>query len=350
MMSFRLNEFVNANSFEQLAALYETIDEKRLHISDTGISESLINRWKIKGLLNFGKETKNQKLILMLPIKQKISFIEFVWIKIANELQTFGITLETINKMAKDLFGKISDNELYKNLITNFKTGDSVQTQENEKLMLFLKLKEESENAFHFLHVLTAQAVVTQEPILMMVFNNETWFPYLEQNNAQYPEDLMRKKQTLPYVSINLTNIVYTYIYQDYLQEMFSGMSMFTAEEANLLYYIAEGNFKKIHVSFKTTTQKPKEIPKAENTFREVIHLFLNQQYRYCTLTDNKGREIKITTKDELAIKLFEDKCKEVKQYKRLLLNHTQNLEANQTETATEKQNKKEETQEQEAK
>ena len=50
---------------------------------DTGINYRVINHWDEKGIIRFGRENKehNQSSVLLI----------FIWIKIVDELRSFGV-------------------------------------------------------------------------------------------------------------------------------------------------------------------------------------------------------------------------------------------------------------------
>src|SRR4051812_8400688 len=111
MLSFKLENFVDTRSLDKLADLYELITDKRLRVKDTGINYRVINHWDNKGLIRFGRNSKEGD--------RKFSFADFIWIKVVNELRSFGVQLPIIKKLADDVYAPIPMMELMDSLAKN---------------------------------------------------------------------------------------------------------------------------------------------------------------------------------------------------------------------------------------
>lgn len=297
MFAFKLDEFVDTKSFDKLAELYEVINEERLSAKDTGINYRVINHWDEKGIIRFGRENKDHN--------RKFSFVDFVWIKVVNELRSFGVGLDVIKKITDDVYDKVPITEVYDQMAKNIKAFEGFEGEDKEGFLEFIKSGEYKNEDFdslglnfHFLHILISEAIATRESVSLILFNDGEWLPFLSHNEHLYPSELIHKIEYHSQIRVNLTNIIYQYILEDYLTEYFSGMFLFTKQEAHLLYYVMEGDFKKIYVFGKSKLDKPQEILKSKTTLQEVMYIFLTKKYKDFILIDKKGKEIKIKTND----------------------------------------------------
>ncbi len=71
--------------------------EKRFTVKDTGVSYRMINHWKDVGIIpDSCFDDKNQDWA-------KFNLVELLWLKVANELRSFGLPLEKIKRVKKDI-------------------------------------------------------------------------------------------------------------------------------------------------------------------------------------------------------------------------------------------------------
>ena len=95
MISIKLEEFIDTKNFEKLGELHELLSEEKLSAGDTGVNYRVINHWDEKGIIRYSRKGKVSN--------RKYSFVDFIWIKIVNELRTFGVSLPVIQKMANEI-------------------------------------------------------------------------------------------------------------------------------------------------------------------------------------------------------------------------------------------------------
>ena len=213
--------------------------------------------------------------------------------------------------------------ELYDNIAKNIDTLEKYEGEDKAEFIEFLKsggYNHEDFNLegfkFHFLHILIAEAVATREAVSIIQFKDGEWIPFLKANEHLYPKELLHKIEFSSQIRINITNIIYTYILEDYLVEYFSGLFLYTKQEANLLYYVMEGDFQKIHVFFKSKKDEPVEIAKSTSTLQEVMQIFLAKEYKDFILIDKKGKEIRIRQDEPTTIMVENNRPGAKRKYK----------------------------------
>ena len=129
MFSIKLDEFTNTKSLDKVAELHEVLNEQRLSAKDTGVNYRVINHWDEKGIIRFTRATKDSN--------RKFSFIDFIWIKIVNELRSFGTQKEAVLEELEKLNQKLSNPKelihfackLATNLAPVWSSGDYFQKQ-----------------------------------------------------------------------------------------------------------------------------------------------------------------------------------------------------------------------------
>jgi DNA-binding transcriptional MerR regulator len=294
MISVKLEEFIDTRSLEKLGELHELLNEERLSAKDTEVNYRVINHWDEKGIIRFTRDKKESN--------RKFSFVDFMWIKIVNELRSFGVQLPAIKKIADDIYEPLPMKELFfhfagcmDEVLKDFE-GDN-----KEELLDFFK-SGEYKNAdydilplkFNYLHILIAEVIATRKSVSIIVFNDGEWLPYIKENEHLYPPELLYKKEFSSQVRINLTELIFKFIVEDYLIEYFNGLNLFTPQERKLLYYIKEGDYKKVFVLFKSKKNEPIEIVKSKTAQEQLIKILREKEYREFILIDKKNNEFRI--------------------------------------------------------
>jgi len=293
MISVKLDEFVDTKSIEKLVELYEVLNEQRLSAKDTGVNYRMINHWDEKGIIRFSRTNKDSN--------RKFSFLDFIWIKIVNELRSFGVKLPVIQKIASDIYEPIPLRELFDNLSDNLNAFKDFEGEDKEDILNYIKSGEyktadfsEVEFNFTYLHILIAEAIATRNSVTLIVFNNGEWFPFIKNNEHLYDDELLRKKEFSSQVRVNITELIFRFILEDYLKEYINGLNLFTKQEQRLLYYIKGGDYKKVFVLFKSKKHEPVEIVKSKTAEEEIMRILREKEYREFILIDKKNNEFRI--------------------------------------------------------
>ena len=307
MLAFKLENFVDTRSLDKLADLHEQVNEKRLTVKDTGINYRVINHWDNMGLIRFGRNSKEGN--------RKFSFVDFIWIKVVNELRSFGVQLPVIKKIAKEIYEPLPMTEIMDTLAQNTQVLKSYKGEDKKEFMEFLKSGEyrsdafkATEQEFNYLQILVIEAIAASNLVSLIVFDDGDWFPYVKSQEHNYPKDLITKKEIRSQVRISLTEIVYRYIVLDAFKDYSDVFGLFNSTEARLLTLIKEGDYKKVFVLFKSKKRAPIEILKSKGALAEITNLIREGEYREFILTDKKGKEFRIrgTDPEEEAAQLKE--------------------------------------------
>lgn len=291
MIAFKLEEFFDSKSLEKLAELHEIITKERLTVKDTGINYRVINHWDEQGLIHFKRKGEEGH--------RKFSLVDFIWIKVVNELRAFGVKLTDIQKITKDVYESLPMKDLMDSLAENLDALKDYQAEDKQGFIDFIKSGEYKqaefpEMNFNYLQIAISEAITTREAISLLLFKNGDWFPFIKSKEHHYPADLLYKKEFHSHVSISITEIVFTYLLEDYLKLYLEEMHIFTTQEAKLLEYVVEDNFKKVFVLFKSKKHEPIEIKKGEDAKEKIMRIIRAKEYREFILVDAENNEFRI--------------------------------------------------------
>lgn len=319
-MSLELEQFIDTRSIESLGNLMETISKERLSSRTLGVSYRTICHWDEKGIIRFSRENSEAN--------RKYSFVDYVWIKVVEELRSFGVELPIIQKIVKDMyapipikdiFGLIAQSQSSLNLLEDEVKNDlklktkktKTETKKNKannepdidkaEFLEFIKSGEFNtadfsgiETKFNYLHMLVAEIISTKKPVSIIVFKNGDWFPYIKENEHLYSEDLLYKKEYESQVLVSLTNLVFNFMLEENMNEFSKEVNLLTTQEINVLNTVVNGDYEKVMVLYKSKKNPPLEIIKSNTAKDELMKVFRKKNYREFIVTDNQGKEFRI--------------------------------------------------------
>jgi DNA-binding transcriptional MerR regulator len=293
MISIKLEEFIDTKSLDKLGELFELLNEERLSAKDTGVNYRVISHWDEKGIIRFSRENKEAN--------RKFSFIDFVWIKVVNELRSFGVSLPIIQKIASEIYEPLPMKELFESFVNHLDAVKDLEGEGKEEFLNFFKSGEYKTAdygslpfKFNYLQILITEAIATRKSVSLIVFSDGQWFPFIKENEHLYTKDQLYKKDFHSQVRVNITDLIFKFIIEDYLIEYLDGLHMFTPQERKLLYYIKEEDYKKVFVIFKSKKQEPLEIVKSKTAQEELVRILREKEYKEFILIDKKNNEFRI--------------------------------------------------------
>ena len=147
---------------------------------------------------------------------------------------------------------------------------------------------------FNYLQVLVVQAIISRNAVSIIVFKDNEWFPYIKDNEHLYPKELLHKKEFSSQVRINITELLFKFITEDFLVKYLNDLKLFTPQEKKLISYVKEGNYKKIVVLFKSKKQVPLEVVKNKEALLEILKVLQENDYREFIVIDKENKEFRI--------------------------------------------------------
>ena len=297
MLTLELEQFIDTRSLDSLGELMTTISKQNLSAKTIGVSYRTICHWDEKGIIRFSRTNADSN--------RKYSFVDYIWIKVVEELRSFGVELPIIQKIVneiyspipiKDIFGVLAENKANLSVLNSLK-DDTEKTE----FLEFLKSGEYKdadftslEKQFNYLHILVAEIISTKKPVSIIVFKNGDWFPYIKENEHLYPEDLLYKKEYESQVCVSLTNLVFNFMLEENMDVFSKEVNLLTMQEINALNIVAKGDFQKLTVLYKSKKIEPLEILKSDKATEELMKVFRKKNFREFIVTDADGNEYRI--------------------------------------------------------
>lgn len=296
MTGINLEEFFDTKSLDKLAGLATVLSEDRLSARDTGIPYRTLNHWDEMKIIRFTRTSDIGN--------RRFNFIDFVWIKVVNELRSLGLNLKMIQQMAKDVYEPMPTEMLFEAMEKSLDKIKQLEGEDKEGYIQFIKSGEykteefkDYMKQFNLLYMLIAESIETRQSVAVIVFNDGEWIPFMKDKEHLYPKELLYKIEFHSQIRVNITDLIFKFIVQDSLSDYANGMSIFNPQEEELLKYVLQGDYKKVMVIFKSKKNEPIEISKNKIAVQQIVNIIRQQEYREFILTDKKGKEFRIRTK-----------------------------------------------------
>ena len=297
MLTLELEQFIDTRSLASLAELMVTISQQNLSAKTIGVSYRTICHWDEKGIIRFSRENADAN--------RKYSFVDYIWIKVVEELRSFGVELPIIQKIVKEIYEPIPIKNIF-SVIAENKTNISAlealkDDAEKAEFLEFLQsgaYKDADfsalEKQFNYLHILVAEIISTKKPVSIIVFKNGDWFPYIKENEHLYSEDLLYKKEYESQVCVSLTNLVFNFMLKENMSVFSKEINLLTMQEIKALDVVAKGNYQKLTVLYKSKKTEPLEILKSKTALTELQKVFRKNNFREFIVTNADGKEYRI--------------------------------------------------------
>lgn len=296
MQPLELEQFIDTRSLDTLTELMERISEERFTAKTIGVSYRVICHWSDKGIIRFSKKTENSR--------RRYSFVDYIWIKVVEDLRGFGVEIPILQKIATEMYAPLPNKEIFALLAEQPHILSSIENigdeADKEGFLNFLKNKEFLDADFsgieakaNYLYLLIADIIATKKAVSIIIFKNGDWLPYIEENKDLYDEDLCYKLKFESHLSVSITNLVFSFMLEEFNDEFGKEVNLLTPQEIKVLDYAAKGHYKTITVFFKSKKTMPLELKKGKATITKLMQVFQNKAYTDFVVTNSKGEAIR---------------------------------------------------------
>jgi DNA-binding transcriptional MerR regulator len=291
MIKFPLDEFFDTKSIDKAIELRTKVSAQRFYVKDLEIKYRVINHWDSEGLIHCTRNAEGGD--------RKFSFADYVWIKVVEELRSFGVPIPTIKTIRDEIYEQLPLKEFYSWMAEDPSILDQHSHPDIGELKEFIKSKEYetadySDFDFLLLYILLSMTIMSREAVSLIVFKDGEWFPYIPSGKKNYPDELLNKMKYSSHISICLLDIIFRFLSSDLAEKALKDLNLLSEKERQLLEEVNSNKFKTVKVSFRSKSQEPLEIKKGKRAKSQIIDILRNKEYRDFFITDNKGVEHKV--------------------------------------------------------
>jgi DNA-binding transcriptional MerR regulator len=300
--------------------------ERIFYLKDTGITPRLFNVWKSQGLVDLPIALDKRSWV-------KLSFCDYLWIRVIDDLRSFGCSIEDIKKVKSaclqdilELSSKhLSEEQIRQSFIKTLKDNTDIPQEQKDRMYelltktntpVFKILKEETGDylttlemmVLNLLHtrsdaslvivltpgedtddgkVLVKQRSKRRSRILVFFYSEE-----FKKLNFPVPTDMIFK---LPHIKLPLARYVADFILQPENEKRVESLNLISKDELTLLKEMRKGGISKVTIYFSQDRIKRIDITKPMEKMEQarLVETFLKNEFVDIEYTAEKGQIVK---------------------------------------------------------
>jgi hypothetical protein len=239
---------LDLQQMDQLPELYEKLREPIFSLKQTGIAPKLYVDWKKAGL---APKTKEQAWT-------RLSFLEFLWLKMAKELRELGLPLARVKALRDYLFAvqEIPAEALTPEMIAKLRDELSKMMPPKEVeafIAEHLSGKVQAAQASYgvqlcLLESLIYAALYRKQEAGMLIFPTGDLAPWLDEMQSMGPEGQVLLGRT--HVFLSITQHLAAFLLDEDKADYIPRLSLLNEEELQVVRAIRNKRFKQVTVTF----------------------------------------------------------------------------------------------------
>ncbi len=286
--------YIGERRYDKILELSERLMQKSFIGTDTGVPYRSINHWENSGLIDNDRgEARSWR---------RFSFVEFIWIRMIDEMRKVGLPMDTIKAVKQSLFQPASIVDLDIHLRSIYQARDTANVyheagrEEMEKDMRdrFDGGVEEQQLDGNWLQHLILSSIVKRCPVILVVFTDGTPFAIHEEPGYFiFPEHLDRLSFET-HVRIPITGIIKEFLRGGLAIERMGDLQILEPNEQTVLRIIHSGQYDSVTVSFKDKKMKSMELRQSQEVTRKIVDVLAAGKYQDISIVQHEGQITKI--------------------------------------------------------
>ncbi|MFD2515831.1 hypothetical protein ACFSRY_18305 [Pontibacter locisalis] len=288
---------LDLQEMDQIPELYEKLREPIFSLKQAGIAPKLYVDWKKAGL---APKTEEQAWT-------KLSFLEFLWLKMAKELRELGLPLARVKALREYLFGNfpISGKNLSPSLLKKLETGlaKAMKPAEVAEVLELVKTGQLDEIlqtfgiGFTLLESMVYSALYHKQEAGILIFPTGDLVPWLDEMQGMGPEGQVLLGRT--HVFLSITQHLAAFILDEDKADYIPRLSLLSEEELQVVRAIRNKSFRQVTVTFdekrQITLRTTSDGVLDEALSKELIETLALKNYQSVELENRGGSKLKFT-------------------------------------------------------
>lgn len=268
--------------------LFDKLEMPLIKAIQMGITQRNLSHW-VK-VLEENTTGNNQK---------KYSFIEFVWLKLVEQLRALNISFDTIKAFKANLHKPIKANGIYSTYDEKVKYINTLGLN-RKKANELLKVLDISQNSkagntvITHLHLSVIDNLINKEPLTFAVFSDGSYIINCRTKNISHTQLEIYKMDNEPFIVVSLNMILHDFIYSDLSGLVIPAIGLLSYGENKLFEILYNGYYVTLTINFSDKKIKPIEFKKSEKTKQQVLDVISKNQFNEILVKQPTGTIIKI--------------------------------------------------------
>ncbi len=286
--------YIGERRYDKILELSERLMQKSFIGTDTGVPYRSINHWENSGLIENGRgEARSWR---------RFSFVEFIWIRMIDEMRKVGLPMDTIKAVKASLFQPASIVDLDIHLRSIYQTRGTAnvyheagrEAMEKDMRGRFDGGFEEQQLDGNWLQHLILSSIVKRCPVILAVFADGTPFAIHEEPGYFiFPEHVDRLSFET-HVRIPITGIIKEFLRGGLVIERLGDLQILEPNEQTVLSIIHSGLYDSVTVNFKDKKMKSMELRQSQEVTRKIVDVLAAGKYQDISIVQHEGQITKI--------------------------------------------------------
>jgi DNA-binding transcriptional MerR regulator len=286
--------YIGDRRYERVKELADGLQQRLFIGTDTGPSYRVLNHWENVGLIDNSRE-EGQRW-------RRFTFVEFVWVRMIDEMRKVGLPVEIIKLVKVSLFqpASIVDLDLHlRSIYLSANGGKDEHKEEREAMERDMRGRfdgghEEQEVDGNWLQHLILSTIVKRCPIVLVVFADGSLFAIHEEpGHFILPEQLDRLSFET-HVRIPITGIIKEFLRGGLAIERMGDLQILEPNEQTVLRIIHSGQYDSVTVNFKDKKMKSMELRQSQEVTRKIVDVLAAGKYQDISIVQHEGQITKI--------------------------------------------------------
>lgn len=285
-----LDDFIGSNTLIRVAELYEQLHNPVFLLKDVGVLYRTVLHWDQQGLLEHSREESQWR---------RYDYIQYVWIKIIDDLRTFGVPIPIIQQVKKDILDKINLKWLFDLLKLHIEQAEHIRNDQHKQDLLDFLHSEEYEKlddtlSVSILELLIVETLTNKVPVSLVIFSDGSLLPLIENKSIELALSDREKLTYQTHVKVSISHILKSFLSETKESFFIPQLNILEENEKKLLEIIHSGEYETITIHFKNKKMQQIDLSKEQNIKRKIVDIIQDSQYQHITIKTHKGVITKI--------------------------------------------------------
>jgi DNA-binding transcriptional MerR regulator len=286
--------YLGERRYGRILELCDRLLQKSFVGTDTGVPYRSINHWEAAGLIDDGRE-EGQRW-------RRFSFVEFVWIRMIDEMRKVGLPVDAIKAVKEQLFQPADIVDLDMHLRSIYQAADKQHpdheagrdAMEKDMQGRFNGGFEEQKVEGNWLQHLILSSIIKRCPVVLVVFTDGTPLAIHEEPGYFiFPEHLDRLSFET-HARIPITGIIKEFLSGDLAIGRIGDLQILEPNEQAVLRIIHSGLYDSVTVNFKDKKMKSMELRQSQEVTRKIVDVLSAGKYQDICIVQHEGQITKI--------------------------------------------------------
>lgn len=289
-----LSPYIEERRYDKILELCERLLQKSFIGTDTGVAYRSINHWEKFGLIDDGREEAQRW--------RRFSFVEFIWIRMIDEMRKMGLPMETIKIVKGHLFQPADIVDLILHLNSIYHPGgkqhpDLVAGREAMEKDMKARLDgghEGQQVEGNWLQHLILSSIVKRCPVILVVFEDGTPFAIHEEPTFFMKPEHLDRLSFQSHLRIPITGIIKEFLVGGLSIERIGDLKILEPNEQTVLRIIHSGLYDSVTVNFKDQKMKSLEMRQSQEVTKKIVDVLAGGKYQDISIVQHEGQITKI--------------------------------------------------------